>query len=158
MDVLYATFNNVRACLGLSDRELSDAEIANLAADTMVEIELDAVYPDHAVIFTAVDGGTATADQTKIWRLLINFCAYQTAVFMLPQLQNISFQMISDGDAESRRFMSNDLKQLKTEVLGMLNYVKTLLKGTSFTVESVSLNVLAVAAPTYDPVTNEGAT
>lgn len=155
MNILYSDISAVRSVLGLSEKELPIENVQGLDLQTLVELEIDLVYPDHAVIFSAVGDDSATSQQQKIFRILKLFCAYQAAVFLLPQFQLLVVQQVSDGDAENRRFSPNDLETTKAQIRGRLSSIRETLNPESYTVTAV-IPILA-ATPSYDPVTNEGA-
>lgn len=154
MTVLYSNYDQVRAALGLTDRELTDKTIADLDVSTLVELELDTVYPLHVPIAVAVENATATSAERRIFNLLKLFCAYQAAVFLLPQFQMLTAQMLSDGDAQMRRFTPDDIEETKSQIRGMLATIKEKLNPEQYAISPL-IPFIAVS-PTYNPVTNEG--
>lgn len=157
MNILYSNIEATRAALGLSPRELPLENVQALDLTTLVELELDVVYPSHAALSVAVEAGTADSQQQKIFNLLKLFCAYQGAVFLLPQLQMLVVQQVSDGDAENRRFSPDDLEVTKDQIRGRLTDIKQKLNPELFTASAFFVNPVIGVQPTFDPVTNEGA-
>lgn len=156
MNILYSDISGVRAVLGLTEREVPTSSVSALDLETLVELELDIVYPSHVSVKLAVEDASATVEQQKIYKLLRLFCSYQGAVFLLPQLQMLVAQAISDGDAEVRRFSVNDLEVTKAQIRGRLQDVKEKL-NPEISGNSGLVSPLLAVQPDYDPVTNEGA-
>jgi hypothetical protein len=156
MNILYSSISSVRAVLGLSSEELPSSNVEGLDLATLVELELDLIYPQHLIVHAAVEGGLASPEQARIFKVLKLFCGYQAAVFLLPQLQMLVVQSISDGDAENSRFSPNDLETMKYQIRGRLQHVKEIL-NPSIAIASGLVSVLIGVQPNFDPVTNVGA-
>jgi len=154
MSVLYSSYDQVRACLGVTAKEIPDKVITDLSLEVLTEMELDPVYPGHAAVVSAVENNTATSEERRIFNLLRLFCAYQTAVFLLPQLQMLTAQMLSDGDAQMRRFTPDDIEETKRQIRGTLASIKEKLNPELYSI--TPFNPVFAVTPIYNPVTNEG--
>ena len=154
--VFYTTSEAVRAAIGVSIREIPDATLLDLDLETQLELEADVVYPTHAALKAAIEALTATSDQIKTWKYLKLFCQYQATVFLLPGLQNLLAQKLTDGDVEMQRFMKDSLIETEDKLTALRDKYRSLLNPTDYPTTGF-VNPLIAATPDYDPVTNEGA-
>lgn len=158
MQILYTTSESVRAALGITEREVSDAQMSALNLDIQVELDLDIVYPDHATAKTDAEGGSATDGQVRIFRLIRMYCQYQGACLMLPGFQNLIPQKLSDGGFEMQRFAKDDLDKTKAEIYGLRDKYKLALELVLDTDADSPTPIMATSTPQFNPVTNDGAT
>ena len=79
-------------------------------------------------------------------------------MFLLPGLQNLIVQKVTDGDAEMQRFMKDDLDKTKEQITGMRDYLRATLNPTEYGTSASIIVPIVAALPDYDPVTNEGST
>ena len=156
MDVSYTTTNAIRAALGVTDREVKDNQITDLAVADMVNIELKEVYPAHAALKQKIDDDTATPEEEFTWSILLQYVKYEAAAFMLPQFQTLIVQKISDGDAEMSRFQATNLQDTLNRILTMRDKYRGMLQIEGGALPQETLSMFSVVTPTYDPVTNEG--
>lgn len=155
--VLHTTTEQIRAALGVSQRDIEDASMLDLDLETLILIEMDKVYSDHAAAVAAGAAPSATDAEKKLAKTIKLFCAYQGAVFLLPGLQHLVAQKVSDGDAEMQRFMKDDLEKTKDQITGMRDYLRAQLNPTTYGTAGALVSPLVSAVPDYDPVTNSGA-
>ena len=73
--VLHTTTQQIRAVLGITDREIEDVQMTDLDLETLIEIEVDRVYPTHAAAVAAGDAGGATDAEKKLSKTVKLFCA-----------------------------------------------------------------------------------
>src|SRR5690606_3702207 len=150
--VLYTTTDAIRATLGLTRREQYVFQITDLEIGELLLIDLTTDYPDHLALAAAIKNGTATDEEIATWTILCQYTKYQAATYLLPQLQMLVTQRISDGDVEVTRF-GPDLQATIDRILGMRDKFLALLNpdlaGTYW-----PLLPVAVVTPDYDPVVN----
>lgn len=150
--VLYTTTDAIRATLGLTRRELYDFQITDLEIGELLLIDLATVYPDHLALAAAIKNGSPTDEEIATWTILCQYTKYQAATYLLPQLQMLVTQRISDGDVEVTRF-GPDLQATIDRILGMRDKFLALLNpdlaGTYW-----PLIPVAMVTPDYDPVVN----
>lgn len=130
--ILYTDSDAVRAALGVSETEISDALVVNMQIADLLFIELQTVYPDHVALKAAIDSASPTAAQTNLFMKLRLFCQYEAIVCLLPSVQFWSVQRVSDGDAEMHRFMAGDLDKTIDRFTGMRDKYRTLLNPTLY--------------------------
>lgn len=152
--VLYVTADEIRAALGVTDREISDEFIVNLGMEDQLSLKLDEVYEDHETLYNAVAGNTATSDEQKLWKILKLYLRYEGAVCLLAQLQLITFKSITDGDVDMTRFGPDNLRDLTENLLGKRDEYLTLLDPDYYT--ATQLTYLTAVTPALDPVTDDG--
>lgn len=116
--VLYTTTNAIRAALGTSEKEISDAQITDLGVEDQITLRLISVYPTHAALAVTVEGGGGTDDEKLTYKKLKLYCQYEGACALLPQLQLLTFAKISDGDAEMQRMVTNSLEETIARIRG----------------------------------------
>lgn len=158
MDIMYTTSNAIRACIGVTDKELSDAQLTDLNLGTQLSLDLDEVYPDHATAKTEGEAGGATALQLKTWNLIKMYSQYQGAAFMLPGLQNLIPQKLADAGFEMQRFTKDNLDKTKAEILGMRDKYRSAIAELLGETPYEAYSVLVRVTPTYNPVTSDGTT
>lgn len=159
-DVLYTTTEAIRAAIGVTNKEVEDVQITDLNTADQIEISLEGVYPDHVALKAAIDGGTPTAEQTRLYKLLKLYCQYEGAVICLMAGQHLLAQKITDGDAEMQRFNKDNMQDTLNQIMSMRDRYRGLLSVgvVTPTVTMATLPILTAVTPAYDPVTNEGGT
>lgn len=152
-DVLYTTTDKIRAVLGVSDTELTDAQITNLSVAEQLELKLNKLYPDHVALKAVIDATTATDEQKLIWKNILLWCQFAGAVCMLPSVQFWIAQKITDGDVEMQRFQKDNLQDTIDRITGMqdqyANEINPDVGGAG-----ASTTLFSIVEPDYDPVTN----
>lgn len=148
----YVTTENVRAVLGVTEVELPDNSMTDLLVEEQVNVSLLDVYPDHVALNAKIVDLSATAEEIAIWNVLKLYIMYESAVTMLPGLQNLIAQKISDGDTEMQRFLKDDLNATIGRITAQRDRYRGLVNADfAFDVSSSSY-VLAIVVPTRDPV------
>lgn len=157
MNILHTTSEQVRAALGVTDKEISDQQLTDLNLSIQLEVELGEVYPDHVVAVAAGQAGGATAAEVRTYQIITLYCQYQCAAFVLPAFQNFAYQKISDGGVEYQRFSKDNIEDTRKEILGMRDKYKALLSEELSGAGESPLSVMVAVTPSFNPVTNEGA-
>lgn len=154
VNVMYITSDNIRAALGLSEVELSDVEITNLLIEDQLTVDLSDVYPDHVALKAAIDGGSPTPDETRLFTVLKLWMTYQGAVYLLPELQLIAAQKITDSSTEMQRFVPNNIQDTKDQIIGQRDKYQAILQTAAGieTAANTAYPLMGVSSPTYDPV------
>ncbi len=157
MPILYTTTDHIRAALGVTDREVSDVQITDVNVDLQLSIDLAGVYPDHAALHAAAIGGSPTATQLYLDKVLTLYCQYQAATYLLASLQMLVAHRLSDGDFEMARFEQDSLDSTVQRVSALRDrYRKILTDSSGVTTAGQAFSQLAVSSPGYDPVLNTG--
>jgi len=151
--ILYTSTEAIRACLGVSARELDDAQITDLRMSDQLLESLEDVLSTHVAAAAAGEAVGATDAEVTVLRRLRLYCQYEAAVLLLPQLQTLLVQKISDGDAEMQRFSKDDLERTKDQITAMRNHYRGKLNA-DFVSEAFVLPTILAVSPTYDPVTD----
>ena len=154
MDILHTTAESIRAALGVTVREISDQQLTDLNLEIQLEVDLDEIYPTHEADYIAGGLGGASDAEIRLKNIIILYCQYQGAAFVLPGIQNFAYQKISDGGTEMQRFSKDNIDKTKEEILGLRDKYRAVLLESAV---SEPLSVLALITPSFDPVTNEGA-
>lgn len=152
--ILYTNTDQIRAALGVSAKELADAQINDLNVGDQLIFSLAGVYPDHVALFLIV----SPTDPQKLLKSAIGlYCMYESAVIMTPQLQMITAQKITDGDAEMQRFQKDNLDETISRIKEMRDRYASIVKASVPGVIAASpIAHFGTVQPDYDPVTNSG--
>jgi hypothetical protein len=152
--ILYTSTDQIRAALGVTEREVTDDQINNLNVRDQLIFSLKPVYPDHATLWAK---SNPTDDEKLIKSALILFCQYESAVIMAAQLQMITAQKITDGDAEMQRFQKDNLDETIQRIISMRDRYANALKSSVPGFQTPAAIVhFGTVQPAYDPVTNTG--
>lgn len=153
--VSYTNTDAIRAALGVTANELYDNQISDLEVADLILLELASVYPDHQALHTAVIANTATPEQQETYLILKQYCKYEGACFMLPQMQMLFPQKVSDGDITNTRFQANNLEEISSKIMAMRDKYKHML-NPSLIPDGPGVPIIGLIIPSYNPVTNEG--
>lgn len=150
--LLHTTTEAVRAALGVSDIELTNAQITDLGVVSQLTLDLVEVYENHATIM-AIPEVDRTPEQKLIALRIELYCQYQIAVYLLAAIQVWLPQKLSDGDAEQSRFMPTNLQDTIDRITGQRDKFAGQL-NPELVVVGGALTVLSLVVPDYDPVTD----
>ena len=157
IQVFYTDSDKVRGALGVTAREISDEQIENLSVADQIEFALSAAYPAHEALKDKISNDSASPTEKTLWKAILLFCQYSGAVSMTPQLQMLTAQKITDGDAEMQRFMKDNLEdtiaRITVERNKWLSIVTAAVPGA---VAAGAIVHFGTVQPGYDPVTNTG--
>jgi hypothetical protein len=152
--ILYTTTAQIRASLGVTEREIMDVQITDLNVRDQLVFSLKNVYPDHSVLWNKAN---PTDDEKLLKTALILFCQYEAAVIMAAQLQMLTAQKISDGDAEMQRFQKDNLDETIQRISNLRDrYAGELKASVPGFQATAAIAHFGTTQPTYDPVTNTG--
>jgi hypothetical protein len=156
----YISFDDVRAALGVSDDEITDATLSldlyafNLVAELEgISLTLTADYAAQKE--TSPSGWTE--DQTRFHQSVRIFSAYAVAKQATTALPLFSPKEQTDGKAAVVRFAQNPYKDTINGVLMAYDAARARLVSaygaiTSLTPVTVSRPYFSVASPTYNPI------
>lgn len=153
--ILYTSSDSIRAAIGVTEREISDSTLTGLNLSDQLELALDSVYPDH----TALAQNQSRPADAKLYKVLTLYCQYQGALLVAPSYQMLLVKKISDGDASNERFeddLENTLNRLAAVRDRYARILQDAANGDSAPA-TASAPLPVFSAPSYDPVTNEGA-
>ena len=148
----YSTTDAVRACLGVTDNEMSDTMLLDMGLSIAVLIDLESFLADHSNRWLAAKGASPTADQINIGRNLELYCNWTGAAHAIKAYLAIP-QEISDGKASIKRFSTDSPKRALLEANNMSNRYKTALEGLTGTTAYSAASPMGAASPSYDPIT-----
>ena len=158
----YTTPETVRAVLGVSKTELTDATLNLGIYLTMVEHNLDdvseGIVAEFAIV-SAIPEGTRTAQQKKFFELVQLYAPYSLAKELLVSLPLFSVKSLTDGKAEFQR-QDNVFEDVKDGVDAALTSLKyrllaayQTLTGATPTTRPTFSTIVSSPLGT-DPVTN----
>jgi hypothetical protein len=158
--VLYTTTDNIRAALGVSIKEIADAQITDASIADQITVKLASLYPTHATLATdngfpsgPAPGGHPTADEAFTWIVLKLFCMYYGAELLLAAAQTLLAQTITDGQSSQARFQSDDLDETIDRIGSRADYYAGILNPDYSAEKGLGFALLGVVTPTYNPVT-----
>lgn len=151
----YTSYAEIRAVLGVSAKELTDVTLALPLYEQVLLQDLDEVSATVAAAYTsvaAIDPGSRTTTQQKLYEITRSFAAYQVASNLLTALPLFAPRAVKDGRAELER-QADPYADTKVGVAAMLSKLKTRLA----TIEAAYLGAPALAAlPSYNLTTSTG--
>lgn len=149
--ILYTDTNQIRSMLGLSEKDMSDAQITSRAIEKELSIDLASWVPTHLSVMTTAGD---LADSLQL------YCTYFCAVLTVSGVKLAAPQAISDGKNSVSRFNLIDFDRLKVELQERQAFYKRFvingvaaLAATSATPATRS-PLFSVANLASDPVTN----
>lgn len=120
----YTTADSVRAVLGISVKEASDAMVEDTVYLTGLLEALYALSTTLAADYkTARDASTRSAKQVRFVLLVQTFCSYTVALQLIPNLPLSAPQQITDGKTAMNR-AANPYEHLKPQLATSLAYFK----------------------------------
>lgn len=120
----YTTADSVRAVLGISVKEASDAVVEDTVNLTNMLEALYSVSTTLAADFRKAAAAAPRSDkQTRFVLLVQTFCAYAVALQLIPSLPLLAPQQITDGKTAVNR-VDNPYEHLKPSLQASLTYFK----------------------------------
>jgi hypothetical protein len=156
----YTSYAEVRAVLGVSEDEISDATLALPIYAESVQIELEEVgaeIPADFAAVVAIDEGTRTDAQNKFYAAVGLFAAYAVAVQLGSSLPLFAPKSITDGKAGFARDSSSPYKEALKAAKASYERFRGLLDSRYAAYKNASVGVvvlpfLSVVSPSTDPV------
>ena len=120
----YTSPTSVRAVLGISVKEVSDATVTDTVYLTTLLEALYALSPDLSTDFLAAAAAPSPSAAQKRFVLLVEtFCAYTAAVALIPSLPLAAPQIITDGKTSVNR-VANPYERLLPALNASLAYIR----------------------------------
>ena len=157
----YTTYDELRAILGVSSKELSDAALTQPMYDILVDLKLEDVDVNIPAKFAEITALPSPTDvQTRFLKVTKLYAAYAIAKELLTSLPMFSVQRITDGRAEFQRQTDifADVRDGVDAALTSLRYrllaAYASAEPTAAGVTRVTLVTALAATLGTDPVTN----
>ncbi len=155
---VYTTYNDVRAVLGVSSKDLSDDTLALNWYSDALDDELDGVHANLATFFSDASQAQPPSDkQVRLMRSVRTFAATVVAKAATTGLPMFAPQQVGDGKAMMARF-SDPVRDIVKSVEKAYQAAKDKLVLDVAALEEVSSTGVArvwfsVVSPVDDPVT-----
>ena len=153
----YTDYDSVRATLGVSDEDITDATLGlNLYANYLTQEMEDVSLTLESTFTTTAAVVTPSAEQTRFLTATRLFATFAVAKQLTAALPLFSAKQISDGKASVQRF-DNPYKDTIKNVLEQYDRTRNRLisalaaLGTSATA-SVTKSYFSVVSPDTDPI------
>ncbi len=152
---LYASFDSVRAALGVAIKELPDAVLSTDIFSYFVQDELDGIAESLRPDFEAITPPGSSAEEVALYDAVRVFSAYAVAYRATDSLPLFSPKTITEGKASLSRHADSPYKQVVIEVRKAYIYYKKLLEELvdDVVITSVPATLMSTSSPDYDPVT-----
>lgn len=158
----YTTPSDIRALLGVSEDEISDATLSLEVYDAYLASELEDIGADLAATYSTVavvPEAARTSAQKKFYRLTRLFSSYAAAKQLTTSLPMFGPKDISDGKATVSRFADSPYRDVVKRITQEYDRLKSLLAEafaglTSSTGTSTQRVYLGSTGLATDPVTN----
>lgn len=153
----FTTYPEIRTVLGVSDDEISDAELALPIREAELWMDFDAVSPNLIDIHELYKNAPSpTPPQRRIVRAVPVFAAYSVARRLLVSLPIFAPKKITDGRAELER-IADPYKHIRTELplalQGVIAIIEQALEDLGEGTVIAALPIIAVSSLGIDPVT-----
>lgn len=152
----YTTYDDVRAVLGVSSKDLADATLALHWYSDALDEALDEVSPNLAQAFADASAATTpSAEQVRLIRSVRTFAATVVAKTATTAVRMFAPQHITDGKAAMSRFtdpIKELVKDIDAKYLDAREKVVAALAGTTPAV-TVARQWFSAVSPADDPVT-----
>lgn len=154
----FTSYGDVRAALGVSDDELSDATLSLGLYEDALSADMDDVSPDLESTFAALSViAEPSAAQKRVLTHTRLFATYSVARQMLTSLPLFAPKSVEDGKARVERQadpLRDTIKSVNAEYNKYRNSLTQALEalGTTATVTTARTYMSAVA-PASDPIT-----
>jgi hypothetical protein len=151
----YASFDSVRAALGVSDLEITDAALNLDIYAVFVQQELDGISATLRTEFEAINSPSGDPTLEAKYDAVRVFSAYAVAYKSSDSLPLSSPKVIVEGKASMSRHADSPYKFVIEEVRKNYIYWKKFLTNLiDETVDSTEApTLLTISEPTYDPIT-----
>lgn len=151
----YASFDSVRAALGVSDKEIPDSALNLDIYSLFVQEELDGISSTLRTEFEAIAPPGSNDEEKAKYDAVRVFSAYAIAYKVTDSLPNASPKTITEGKASLSRHADSPYKLVITEVRKSYIYWKKFLENLIGDTESTAVvqTLMSVSEPDYDPVT-----
>lgn len=150
----YASFDSVRAALGVSNKEIPDTALDLDIYALFVQEELDEISDTLRTEFEAIVPPGADADEIAKYDAVRVFSSYAIAYKVTDSLPNASPKTITEGKASLSRHSDSPYKLVIIEVRKSYIYWKKILEGLIDDTEPTAVvqTLMSVSNPDYDPV------
>lgn len=157
----YTTLDDIRAVLGISEEEVSNADLSLESFAISLELKLSDISESLASAYSAVKAipeASMTAKQLRFYKTVRLYAAYAVAENLLTSLPNFGFKVVTDGKAKTERF--DHWEDVKSGILATLNSLKIKVRialaaidGTYVAPETVAGVFIVGVATSTNPVT-----
>ena len=155
----YATYDEIRAVLGVSDEELEDATLALPMYEKLLNMELLDISEDLPTLYASITANpAATAQEKKLLDVVSVFSAFAISKHLLTSLPLFAPKRITDGRAETDR-VTDPFEDVRQGVNSMYSTLKTRIQkllellGTA-TATAATRIYATVAGLAVNPITN----
>lgn len=156
----YTTYDDIRACLGVTDEEIEDSTLALGLYEMNLQAELEDISYDLAGDYATVAAlGSRSAVEERFYQTTRLFAAYAVAKQLCTSLPLFSPKTITDGKAAVMRHADSPYKAVIAEVGTQYERFRLRLDKAyaDYKVTSVPAQALrpflSAASPASDPVT-----
>ena len=155
----YTSPDQVRAALGVSDLELSDATLSLNIYEMQIRLDLEDIsdtLADSYLVAAALPSDSRTTLQQKLVDLTQLFSTYSVSKNLLTSLKMFGPKRITDGRAETERF--DPMEEIKLGILANYSSIRNKLITVSIgignsTPPATVRTYVTVASLGTDPVT-----
>lgn len=149
----YTDTDQARAIAGLTDNEVSDLKMVAMGLSAIIATDLYTWMPTHSAIKAAAEAASPTAAELIQFEVLKLYASTLAAVTVLESSMHIP-QQYGNGKDIAKRFTDKSLKESILALQGRLLKYRNQLLDMTAPAGAANSGLFALAAPTYDPVTN----
>lgn len=153
----YTTYDDIRAALGVSAKDLKDDTLALAIYSSYLEIDLEDVNPTLPTTYATIQNKTPplTAEEVRILSTVQFFATYSVAKHLSVSLPIFAPKQIADGKASLQRF-DNPYKDMIAGVNQMYDAAKNrVIAALGSATTKTPLVYFSTVAPDTDFVTGQ---
>lgn len=154
--VMYTNTDRIRSVLGLSAKDMSDAQVTDRNLATELRLQLASWLPTYATHYTAGKAPGATEALADIADGIELYCTYYCAQIIAtsPSLSLATPQQVSDGKNQISRFNQQDWENFRRLLEGKANHYRAIVEKAVNSVSSATgPKFFSAVALGTDPVT-----
>lgn len=149
----YTDTDAIRAALGVTEKDVSDAQLAGRSLEKELNLDLMSWVSNHETIAETADFGTAA--NLALFDAISLYSTYFCAKIVLTSLQLAALQSVSDGKNAMSRFAPIDWDKLYDRISERVAFYRTFIleNNLALTTTTTKLTQFSIVGSAYDPVT-----
>lgn len=124
----YTDTDQIRSVLGTTDKEVSDADLTVRNLELELYFSFTGWLDDHSDLYTGGTESGATPEEIAVANAIMLYSTYFCAIAVVPALQLLARQSITDGKNALERFTPVNWQELLNRLQERLQFYRSLLE------------------------------